>query len=457
VSSLPDKIQPGLLQAFQSAEALERVGNTKIGCILVITLMPAGTLADYFVYHHWQGRDWLWPFFFLRLLCSALAAAIWGLLLTDRGRKLGKPLGVIVPLLPVVFLAGMIAATEGFASPYYAALNLVLLAVGAVLHWTPKESLIAVGLVIPIYIGAGCFHGSLPSMRILFSNFYFIALMDVIVVVGTYFQSRARFREFALRFELDLNRKALETSLQQLKENELQLVQSEKLASLGRMSAGIIHEINTPLNFATTGLFTLRKKARHLVPDQQADYTEVLTDVEDGLKRVQAIVSDLRTFTHPDVEQLDVVRISEVLTPALRFLSDEWREKIHIEQQLPEDLAIRGNKNKLIQVMVNLLQNSLDALKEKTFPASESPAIWITGQRDKARIKLVVRDNGSGIDAEHQGKIFDPFFTTKAVGAGMGLGLSVCYRIVQEYKGTITLRSQRGQFCEFTLDFPFEG
>ena len=109
-----------------------------------------------------------------------------------------------------------------------------------------------------------------------------------------------RVREFVSRCELDKSRKALEASLQQLKENEMQLVQSEKLASLGRMSAGIIHEINNPLNFATTGLFTLRKKGKHLAPEQQADYTEILTDVEDGLKRVQTIVSDLRMFTHPE-------------------------------------------------------------------------------------------------------------------------------------------------------------
>ena len=116
----------------------------------------------------------------------------------------------------------------------------------------------------------------------------------------------------------------------------MQLVQSEKLASLGRMSAGIIHEINNPLNFATTGLFTLRKKGKHLAPEQQADYTEILTDVEDGLKRVQTIVSDLRMFTHPNTEQLDPVPVAEVVTPALRFLSNEWRDTVQIEQKLAE-------------------------------------------------------------------------------------------------------------------------
>jgi two-component system, sensor histidine kinase PhcS len=91
----------------------------------------------------------------------------------------------------------------------------------------------------------------------------------------------------------------------QLKETleAMQLVQSEKLASLGRMSAGIIHEINNPLNFATTGLFALRNKGKHLAPEQRADYEEILNDIEEGIKRVRNIVSDLRMFTHPNTEQ----------------------------------------------------------------------------------------------------------------------------------------------------------
>ena len=103
--------------------------------------------------------------------------------------------------------------------------------------------------------------------------------------------------------------KRSKASLAQLKENEVQLVQSEKLASLGRMSAGMIHEINNPLNFATTGLFTLRKKGKFLPPEQQKDFAEILKDVEEGVNRVKTIVSDLRMFTHPDTENCDEVAV----------------------------------------------------------------------------------------------------------------------------------------------------
>jgi C4-dicarboxylate-specific signal transduction histidine kinase len=248
----------------------------------------------------------------------------------------------------------------------------------------------------------------------------------------------------------------LESTIEQLKDTEAQLVQTEKLASLGRMSAGIIHEINNPLNYATTGLFTLRNKGKHLAPEHQEEYHDILKDVEEGIKRVRTIVSDLRMFTHPDTESRDQVEVPEVVAAALRFLSNEWKDKVRIEQKLAEHQSVWANKNKLIHVMVNLLQNSLDALKTKSF-AGEQPTIWIEGRLEPGKSILVVRDNGAGIEAEHLDKIFDPFYTTKDVGEGMGLGLSICYRIVRECEGQISVRTEPGKFCEFTLEFPAKG
>src|SRR6185436_19391042 len=103
-------IKPEVLAAFDSYEARERITNTRVGCALVVTLMPAGSLLDCFVY-----PDKVWPFFVIRLLCSATAALIWGFLFTELGRKSGRWLGVIVPLLPAIFIAQMIAEKEGFA------------------------------------------------------------------------------------------------------------------------------------------------------------------------------------------------------------------------------------------------------------------------------------------------------------------------------------------------------
>jgi C4-dicarboxylate-specific signal transduction histidine kinase len=256
--------------------------------------------------------------------------------------------------------------------------------------------------------------------------------------------------------EVTKQNQVLESTIEQLKETETQLVQTEKLASLGRMSAGIIHEINNPLNFATTGLFTLRNKGKHLAPEQQEEYQDVLKDVEEGIKRVKTIVSDLRMFTHPDTESRDHVEVKEVVGAALRFLSNEWKDKVLVNRSLIEDQTVWANKNKLIHVMVNLLQNSLDALKSKAF-VDEQPTISLEARLEPGKSLLVVRDNGAGISPEHLDKIFDPFFTTKDVGEGMGLGLSICYRIVRECDGHISVRTEPGKFTEFTLEFPAKG
>jgi signal transduction histidine kinase len=246
---------------------------------------------------------------------------------------------------------------------------------------------------------------------------------------------------------------ALTDTIEQLKETEIQLVQSEKLASLGRMSAGIIHEINNPLNFATTALFALHNRSKHLKPNERAEFEEILNDAEEGIKRVQNIVSDLRVFTHPESGPHEPVNVAEAVNTSLRFLAGEWKDKVRIEQKLPEGQTVWANRNKLVHVLVNLLQNSLDAMRSKKFE-NEEPAIWIEGRTEGDRGFIVVRDNGTGIKKEHLDKIFDPFFTTKEVGEGMGLGLSICHRIVRGYGGRISAKTEVGRFCELTLDFP---
>lgn len=435
--------------AYREYDREITIRKTKWGCWLGIVMVPLFGLLDLYVYRHWA-----FDFLILRLVCSALMFGLFFVLRTNFGKKYYHFQGLVLLFLPSATIAWMVYATEGTASPYYAGLILVLMVLAVVLDWPIWQSIVSVLLVLALYVAACLFSPHLFDRQLFADGLFFLTSCGIAIIAGAYFHNGVRIREFVARSELDKSRKALEASLQQLKENEMQLVQSEKLASLGRMSAGIIHEINNPLNFASTGLFTLRKKGRHLAPDQQAEYTEVLTDVEDGLKRVQAIVSDLRMFTHPNTEQVDPVPVAEIVTPALRFLSNEWRDTVQIEQHYADHQSIYANKNRAIQVVVNLLQNSLDALKAKTFPPGEKPAIWITGRVENSQSILSVRDNGTGIDPKHMDKIFDPFFTTKDVGEGMGLGLSICYSIMQDYGGKISVKTEPGKFSEFTLEFP---
>ncbi len=254
--------------------------------------------------------------------------------------------------------------------------------------------------------------------------------------------------------ELIRQKSALETTLEQLKETEGQLVQNEKMASLGRLSAGIIHEINNPLNYAVQALYLLKAKKDRLPDQEREKFVETVTDIEDGVNRVQRIVSDLRSFTHPKAGgSVDLIGLKEILSNALRFLGHELKDRVKVEIEVPEDQQVLADRNKMIHVFVNLIQNSSDALKEKNFDGEE-PLIWIKSRFENGKVFIQVRDNGSGINPENLDKIFDPFFTTKDVGQGMGLGLSICYRILREQGGRISARSEKGKFTEFTLELP---
>ena len=270
----------------------------------------------------------------------------------------------------------------------------------------------------------------------------------------------ARVRNLAQshRFQRELgwqNRK-LEATIEQLKETELNLVQSEKLASLGRLSAGILHEINNPLNFARTAVYTLKRQIAKLPETGRKPIEINLGDVSDGIDRVVKIVTDMRKFSHQGgtSEQLSRVEIQPVVDSALRFLAPGWRDRVDIRVEIPSGLEVEAHPGKLLQVFTNLLQNALDALSSRRPDRAEPATIRIQAGIHDSLVVVRFRDNGSGIPEEVLGKIFDPFFTTKDVGKGTGLGLSICFRIMNEFGGAIRVATEAGSFTEFALEFP---
>jgi len=486
-----------LHSAFSEYDRQVIVRNIQVGCFIGVLLMPAGAILDWVVYPPDQFEGVWSSFLKLRFLCSFLIGLFWLVVAGPLGRKHPRPLGILLAMFPTVFIAIMIWLQGGSESLYYAGLNLVLLVIGFVLHWTVAESVIAVSLVLVIYVSACVLHGPI-SRKEFGNNMYFLVLTGIIVVWGSYVHTRWRFRDFALRYELDLNKgelegsnlqlsqktRELETSNQalsqkkeeletanvqlsqktgeleqalvELRQTQDQLITKEKQASLGVWSAGIIHEMNNPLNFARTGLYALRNKEKHLPAEQKEDFKELVADIEDGIKRVHLIVSDLRTYAHPGKEDdHEEVLVEDAVRVALRFFSSDLQGRIEVVKSIPPGQTVFVNRNKLIQVLGNLLQNSVDALKSKSFDDAHA-VIKIEAQTAGGRSQIRVWDNGHGIQKEDLGKIFDPFFTTKEVGQGMGLGLGICYRIVQDFGGTISVRSEPGSFCEFTLDLPAE-
>jgi two-component system sensor histidine kinase PhcS len=448
-----DTITPELLAAYREHDRDLTIKKFRVACLLGIILVPGFAILDHFVYPEKQ-----WLFFAFRISCSILIAVFYGLMRTRLGDNHYRVFGVTLVMLPASCVSAMIYCTKGAESPYYAGLNLTMMVLAVVLDWTFRESVRAVSLVLCVYLLVCVGKGTGLDSGIFVNNLSFIISTGVIIATASYFHSQLRFSEFVSRWELDKSRRALasqnevlEDTLKQLKETESQLVQTEKIVSLGRLSAGLIHEINNPLNFAATGLYVLRNQGEQLARENPGEFSEVVHDIDEGLQRVKNIVSDLRSFTHPDADHREVLKIADVTTAALRFLSNEWKDKVKIEPAVPPDLLCRVNKNKLTQVFVNLLQNSLDALKNKT----DGPAmIRISGSQENGKVIISVRDNGEGIEPQNIGKIFDPFFTTRDVGQGMGMGLSICYRIIQEHSGSISVNSERGKFCEFTVELP---
>jgi signal transduction histidine kinase len=252
----------------------------------------------------------------------------------------------------------------------------------------------------------------------------------------------------------DLNAE-LQSALEQIKENEVAMVRNEKLSSLGRMSAGIIHEINNPLNYASAGIHALETFTKALPADDQSDFTDILKDIREGVERVAQIVIDLRKFTREDKTTSGDADLAEIVTRARRMVSHQVGKDIEFHLSTPDHVLISGNPNQLVQVFINFFQNSIDAIHQRAEADGGAPGrIDVTVEPLGNGWQATIRDNGIGIPPENLPKIFDPFFTSKDVGKGMGLGLSITHQILQSHKALVEVDSRPGQYTCFRIFFP---
>ena len=238
-----------------------------------------------------------------------------------------------------------------------------------------------------------------------------------------------------------------------IKENEARLVHSERLSGLGRMSAGIIHEINNPLNYARTALHALKMFEKHLPESEKEDYKDTCHDLNDGIDRVIRIISDLRSFTKGSPTAKSEVNLAHVVESARRLTSNKL-SGIRVEVILDDSTVVWGNDSQLVQVFVNLLNNASDfVLAAKS--RGEEPRITISAATSPGgTVEITFRDNGSGIAPADVGKIFDPFFTKRDVGEGTGLGLSIVHQICLAHDAQITVHSELDHFTEFRICIP---
>ncbi|MHA1131331.1 MAG: sensor histidine kinase, partial [Candidatus Helarchaeota archaeon] len=256
----------------------------------------------------------------------------------------------------------------------------------------------------------------------------------------------------AKTIELHNEKEELQKALDSLKNTQEQLIQSEKLASLGLLAAGVAHEINNPLmgiiNYAQIIFNELR--AKNLVDTAKKPYSFLNGIIKEG-QRISSIVDDLLTFAREDTGQFTDCSIDEVITSTLVLIKPKLNNslidlKLDFDGNLP---LISINKQKIQQVLLNILQNSIAALNEKfSLPpkiGKKVISISVTRKAINAQtyVQIKIKDNGQGIRPEHLPRIFDPFFTTKSFRKeqNIGLGLSISYGIIKDHGGDIKIES----------------
>ncbi|RPE14134.1 GHKL domain-containing protein [Chitinophaga lutea] len=277
----------------------------------------------------------------------------------------------------------------------------------------------------------------------------------------------------------------LNKALSNLKEAQTQLVEAEKMASLGQLTAGIAHEINNPINFVTSNIKPLKldfEDLKNLLkryeaiksPDnieekladieqfkQQIDIDYVHSEIdtlirgiEDGANRTAEIVKGLRTFSRLDESDLKFVDLHEGLNSTMVLLRNNIPKNVEVIYNYGELPKIECFAGKLNQVFLNIINNALNAIKMKPEQGQESLTISTRYLEADKLVSISIKDSGIGMTDKVKEKIFEPFFTTKDVGEGTGLGLSIVFSIIEKHHGRILVESEPGKGAEFIIYLP---
>ncbi|AOY92777.1 two-component sensor histidine kinase [Cupriavidus sp. USMAA2-4] len=423
-----------------------RLASSKAGALTAVVLVMAGVLLDYGIYPQEQLR-----FFLARSFIALLIGGIYALLPTPFGRRHVQPLTLAWLILPQMMIAWMIGVTEGASSIYYAGLNLVIFAVGIALPMGLWQT-IGFGAVTYLFYVIACLAHplGLADRGHFIVNSIFIAFSITASAVYTFMNERGHFHLFRLKEQLAEKNLELAEINRNLAEIKGQMLQQEKMAAIGTLAAGLLHEVNNPVNFC---LMAIEVAMEEPVAKANASLEECLVDAKQGMQRIQHIVSDLKTFAYrkPGAEAEGVPFLFEkALDSSCRLTAHELRG-VALTRELPADTLVLGDEAAIIGVLINLFSNAALAMRkaQTTKPAIHTSAYWEDG-----RLHVSVRDNGPGIAPENLARVFEPFFTTREVGQGLGLGLSISYAVIERHRGTLYAESELGQWTAFTFDLP---
>lgn len=278
--------------------------------------------------------------------------------------------------------------------------------------------------------------------------------------------------------ELENSHEALKRAYVDLQSAQEQLIQTEKMASLGQLVAGIAHEIKNPLNFiyGNTGfladyteklqslvesfesLSSLSAEDRAIIAERQQtihyafikeDLKILIDNFAEGARRINAIVTDLRSFSRMDADVATEVDLHASIEMSLNLLRNQYKDRVEIHKEYGDIPKIRGYAGKLNQVFMNLLSNAFHAIRGEG-------EVWIRTRRIEDSVEIEVEDTGEGIAKEHLSRIFEPFFTTKPVGQGTGLGLSISYGIIEQHGGRIYVTRAPQGGAKFVVQLPVD-
>jgi PAS domain S-box-containing protein len=246
---------------------------------------------------------------------------------------------------------------------------------------------------------------------------------------------------------------AVSRDISERKRLQARLLLADRMASVGRLAAGVAHEINNPLSFLFSNLeFVIAESKKLVHPEWSPETAPALAEALEGADRVRRIVRDLKTMSRSEEEQRGPVDLVNVLRTSLSIANNEIRHRARLVTEIGEVRPVVANSSRLGQVFVNLLMNAAQAIP--VGQADRNQIRVCARNLTDGRVEVEVQDSGAGISAEIQSRIFEPFFTTKPIGEGTGLGLAVCHGIVTSLGGEIQVESEPGKGSLFRVRLP---
>jgi two-component system, sensor histidine kinase PhcS len=440
VTNLPNSQLP---DSYEEALQQHLIFYSKITCVLAMFLVAGGVGLDAAFY-----PENLHEFALVRTFVVALiGAALWSY---SRPWWLGhvRALTYFWIALPQVMIAWMVFYTNGEESIYFVGLTLAVSGISIFLPLTVREAVaFSIFTIVAYTLACTLRTGGVQQWLVLGGQLIFLLFYSIIAITISVYGDRLRRQTYSLQTEVQRQKNELLEQNKALAEIKGQLIQREKMAAIGTLSAGLLHELNNPVNYSLMAI-----NMAMTLPAVKTDdmLKESLVDAKEGMDRIQSIVSDLKTFAYqkPGEDSQRPFLLENSVRSAVRLAGFDLKG-IKVSVDLPQDTHAVGDEPAIIGVLINLLSNAAHAVHGAM---REQPSIGVRVESLEKRLKLSVRDNGLGIAPDVISRVFEPFFTTRDVGSGLGLGLSMSYSIVQRHGSTLEVHSEPGAWTEFTFD-----